>query len=194
MGQWTVPTRLTLGGGGSRLSIVCLLGDQFLFCLFKDVEREMGLGGPEAPRPGEPQRMPGPPPGNAGVSMLPALISPGHVAEVGAWVSSPWRPVSSRPVGGPNPPRLPTYRSTQSTLNNGALVSDDGRENRVSGNAYCACAKPVLDLYFFGNFHGAQRQLLKSLLAIGLSPNIQRLRRNKQDNTTYFIVSINSSA
>ena len=30
---------------------------------------------------------------------------------------------------------------------NGAPVSNSGRENRVSGSDYCACAEPILDLY-----------------------------------------------
>ena len=36
---------------------------------------------------------------------------------------------TGRPVAGPNPPQLPTHQSTQWTLNNGAPVSDNGREN-----------------------------------------------------------------
>ena len=36
---------------------------------------------------------------------------------------------TGRPVEGPNPRGAPTHRPTQSTLNNGAPVSDDGQEN-----------------------------------------------------------------
>ena len=35
---------------------------------------------------------------------------------------------------------------------NGAPVRNGGRENRVSGYAYCACAEPILDLCFFAIF------------------------------------------
>ena len=50
-----------------------------------------------------------------------------------------------------------SWTSTRSTLTNCAPVSDRGQKiyaKSVSGNDYCACAEPILDLYFFCNFHG----------------------------------------
>ena len=49
----------------------------------------MELKSPETPHPRETQRMPSPPPKNAGISILPAPTSPNHVAEAGAQVLSP---------------------------------------------------------------------------------------------------------
>ena len=36
---------------------------------------------------------------------------------------------TGQPVEGPNRPRFPTHRPTEWTLNNGAPVSDSGRQN-----------------------------------------------------------------
>ena len=61
---------------------------------------------------------------------------------------------TGRPVEGPNPSRFPTHRPTQSTLNNGARVSDDGRENESVETPTAHAQNPYWTSTFC-NFHGA---------------------------------------
>ena len=67
-----------------------------------------------------------------------------------------WGPLLSilcrSPVEGPKPPRFPTHRLTRSNLTNTSPVNNAGWRNWVILSHYCACAKPILDLYFFAIF------------------------------------------